>query len=129
MIDTQNSTAMSGTTRVKTTSGQTILTRNSSASDRPTTYCIRSSVCIHWNVPIHPSLFSRFHLHSMPIKPSVIHPAILSSSSWFSFSWWWWNLYTFYEMSYMLWYHAQELEIGDFWYSISGEKSILCFGL
>jgi hypothetical protein len=40
---------MSGTTRVKTFSGQTIITRNSSSSDRPSTYCIRSSVRIHKN--------------------------------------------------------------------------------
>lgn len=46
-LETQNSTSMSGTTRVKTSSGQTIITRNSSTSDRPTTYYIRSSVRIH----------------------------------------------------------------------------------
>ncbi|CAF3882153.1 unnamed protein product [Rotaria sp. Silwood2] len=40
---TQSPTSMSGTTRVKTFSGQTIITRNSSSSDRPPTYCIRPS--------------------------------------------------------------------------------------
>lgn len=39
----QSPTPMSGTTRIKTLSGQTIITRNSSASDRPSTYLIRSS--------------------------------------------------------------------------------------
>jgi len=43
---TQSPTPMSSTTRVKTSSGQTIITRNNSSSDRPATYCIRSSVRI-----------------------------------------------------------------------------------
>ncbi len=38
---------MSGTTRVKTFSGQTIITRNGSSSDRPSTYSIRPSVRIN----------------------------------------------------------------------------------
>ncbi|UJR16183.1 hypothetical protein I4U23_003093 [Adineta vaga] len=38
---TQSPTPMSGTTRVKTFSGQTIITRNNSSSDRPSTYFIR----------------------------------------------------------------------------------------
>ncbi|CAF0810684.1 unnamed protein product [Adineta ricciae] len=42
-IGTQSPTPMSGTTRVKTFSGQTIITRNSSSSDRPSTYFIRPS--------------------------------------------------------------------------------------
>jgi hypothetical protein len=62
---------MSGTTRVKTFSGQTIITRNSSSSDRPSTYCIRSSVCINKqkkNIKIYNSFcFSRFHLLMMPM--------------------------------------------------------------
>ncbi|CAF4532011.1 unnamed protein product [Rotaria sp. Silwood1] len=39
----QSPTSMSGTTRIKTFSGQTIITRNSSSSDQPPTYCIRPS--------------------------------------------------------------------------------------
>ncbi|CAF3741299.1 unnamed protein product [Rotaria socialis] len=38
---TQSPTSMIGTTRVKTFSGQTIITRNSSSSDQPPTYWIR----------------------------------------------------------------------------------------
>ncbi|CAM4785129.1 unnamed protein product [Rotaria magnacalcarata] len=38
---TQSPTSMIGTTRVKTYSGQTIITRNSSSSDQPPTYWIR----------------------------------------------------------------------------------------
>ncbi|CAF0865921.1 unnamed protein product [Rotaria sordida] len=42
---TQSPTSMSGTTRTRVTtfSGQTIITRNSSSSDQPPTYCIRPS--------------------------------------------------------------------------------------
>ncbi|CAF1504711.1 unnamed protein product [Adineta steineri] len=40
---TQSPTPMPGTTRVKTFSGQTIITRNSSSSDRPSAYVFRPS--------------------------------------------------------------------------------------
>lgn len=43
-IGAQSPTSMSGTSRMKTFSGQTIITRNNSSSDGPPTYCIRSSV-------------------------------------------------------------------------------------
>jgi hypothetical protein len=81
---------MSSTTRVKTSSGQTIITRNNSSSDRPATYCIRSSVRIKKNKrkkKIYISFFSRFHLLMMLMKHLVnISKTYLSFSYHFCFS-------------------------------------------